>query len=84
MNWRAMVLAAVVAGVSGMVAAKLPPPSEEQKAKAAEAKAKADEANKKAAEQLNKSMDQAAERYQKGAKTAKAEPAKAEPAKAKK
>ena len=77
MNWRAMVLAGVVAGMSGIVAAKLPPPTDEQKMKAEEAKAKAAEANKKAADQLNKVMDQVAERYKRSekGKTAKAEPA---------
>jgi hypothetical protein len=43
--------------------AKLPPPSEEQKAKAAEAAAKAAEANKVAAAQLNASMDRVAQKY---------------------
>lgn len=45
------------------VQAKLPPPSEEQKARAAEAAAKAAEANKVAAAQLNASMDRVAQKY---------------------
>ncbi|MBK7663973.1 MAG: formate dehydrogenase [Sterolibacteriaceae bacterium] len=57
-------LACLVAGVfAGAGYAKLPPPSEEQKAKAEEAKAKADEAAKKNAELLGKSQDRVAERY---------------------
>jgi hypothetical protein len=43
--------------------AKLPPPSEEAKAKAEEAKVKKAEADKKAAEQLTASMDRVANRY---------------------
>lgn len=57
-------LACLVAGVfAGAGYAKLPPPSEEQKAKAEEAKAKADEAAKKNAELLGKAQDRVAERY---------------------
>ena len=51
--------------VGGLASAKLPAPTEEQKAKAAEAKAKADEAAKKEAELLGKSQDRAAENYKK-------------------
>jgi hypothetical protein len=43
--------------------AKLPPPSEEAKAKAEEAKAKGAEADKKAAEELAKLQDKIAEHY---------------------
>ena len=49
----------------GAVSAKLPPPSEEAKAKAAEAKAKADEAAKKDSENLGKAQDRVADRYKK-------------------
>ena len=48
---------------SGLAYAKLPPPTEEQKAKAEEAKAKAAEADKKAAELLAKVQDSVAEHY---------------------
>ena len=58
-------MAAAVLGFvfAGGVSAKLPAPTEEQKAKAAEAKAKADEATKKDAEALAKYQDRAAENY---------------------
>ena len=60
------VIALVIAFcVGGIASAKLPPPSEEQKAKAAEAKAKAEEAAKKDGELLAKSQDRAAENYKK-------------------
>lgn len=49
----------------GAAYAKLPPPSDEQKAKAAEAKAKAGDAAKKEAESLGKVQDRVAERYKK-------------------
>jgi hypothetical protein len=49
----------------GTVWAKLPPPSVDAKAKAAEAKAKADEAAKKDAEQLGKAQDRAVANYRK-------------------
>ena len=55
--------ALLVCCVAGTAYAKLPPPSEEAKAKAAEAKAKADEAAKKEAELLGKAQDRVAERY---------------------
>lgn len=48
---------------SAGVWAKLPEPTEEQKAAAAEKKAKADEATKKGNEQLAASQDQVAGRY---------------------
>lgn len=50
---------------AGLVHAKLPPPTEEQKTKAAEAKAKAGDAAKKQAELLGKAQDRVAERYKK-------------------
>jgi peptidoglycan hydrolase CwlO-like protein len=49
--------------LTNVAVAKLPPLSEEQKAKAAEAKAKADEAAKKGAQELAKAQDQVAARY---------------------
>jgi hypothetical protein len=49
--------------LTNVAVAKLPPLTDEQKAKAAEAKTKADEAAKKDAELLTKSMDQVAARY---------------------
>jgi hypothetical protein len=49
--------------LAGGVAAKLPAPTEEQQAKAAEAKAKADEGAKKAAEALAKSQDRAVDNF---------------------
>ena len=59
-------IAAVIAGcVFGMASAKLPPPTDEQKAKAAEAKAKSDEAAKKEAELLGKYQDRAVGHYKK-------------------
>jgi hypothetical protein len=57
-------IAAVVLGLTlGPAWAKLPPPSEEAKAKLEETKAKAAETAKKDAEALGKSQDQVAERY---------------------
>lgn len=55
---------------SGNVLAKLPPPSEEAKAKAAEAAAKAAHAGKVAAFQLCKSQDRIAAAYLAGLKKA--------------
>lgn len=71
-----VVPALLVAGVVGMAYAKLPPLSDEAKAKAAEAKAKAGEAAKKARAAEEKAMDRAVERYkkEKGIKTAAAAP----------
>ena len=51
---------------AGLSFAKLPAPTEEQKAKAAEAKAKADDAAKKQAELLGKYQDRAAENFKRG------------------
>lgn len=56
---------------TGVAQAKLPPPSEEAKAKAEEAKAKAAHGDKVSAYQLCKSQDKVAERYQKKGKGAK-------------
>jgi len=57
--------ALLVAGSVGLAYAKLPPPSEEQKAKAAEAKEKAAAAAKKEAEALARAQDRAVENYKK-------------------
>ncbi|MFN7086144.1 MAG: hypothetical protein ACK4N4_05920 [Burkholderiales bacterium] len=62
---RKLLAALLVCCAAGTAYAKLPPPSEEAKAKAAEAKAKADEAAKKQAELLGKAQDRVAERYKK-------------------
>jgi hypothetical protein len=64
--------ALLVAGAVGMAYAKLPPLSDEAKAKAAEAAAKKGEAAKKARVAEEKAMDRAVERYkkEKGIKTA--------------
>lgn len=69
--WKLMPALLVCCAV-GMAYAKLPPPTEEQKGKAAEAKAKAAEAAKKESEQLGKVQDRVTERYkkEKGIKTA--------------
>ena len=68
----------------GGVCAKLPPPSEEAKAKAAEAKDKAAEAAKKDAADLGKAQDRVADRYVKAQKakgvTVKPTPIAAAPA----
>ncbi|MEK7737209.1 MAG: hypothetical protein AAB319_05575 [Pseudomonadota bacterium] len=61
--------------VTGVAQAKLPPPSEEAKAKAEEAKAKAAHGDKVSAYQLCKSQDKVAERYQKNQKGKGAKPA---------
>ncbi len=60
-------VALIACAAMGAAQAKLPvaPPSDEQKAKAAEAKAKADAAAKLEAEQLGKAQDRAAENYKK-------------------
>ncbi|MBA3904453.1 MAG: formate dehydrogenase [Rhodocyclaceae bacterium] len=58
-----LILALLAALAFGMAQAKLPAPTEEQKAKAEEAKAKAAEAAKKEGELLGKAQDRVAERY---------------------
>jgi hypothetical protein len=65
MNIRILIMSVAMAATAGTVWAKLPPASDEAKAKAAEAKAKADDAAKKDAEQLGKSQDKAAANYRK-------------------
>jgi hypothetical protein len=56
-------LAVTCVSFAAAALAKLPPPSEEAKAKAEEAKTKAAEAAKKDGELLGKSQDRTAERY---------------------
>ena len=73
-----MVIPALLIGCAvGVASAKLPPLSDEAKAKAAEGKAKAAEAAKAARVQEEKAMDRAVARYkkEKGVKTAAAAPA---------
>lgn len=65
---RGMLLAVSVAVLAGAASAKLPPPSDEAKAKGEEAKVKAAEAAKKGAEDLTKSQDQVAAHYIKNMK----------------
>jgi hypothetical protein len=65
MNIRILIMSIAMAATAGTVWAKLPPPSDEAKAKAAEAKAKADDAAKKDAEQLGKAQDRAVANYRK-------------------
>ena len=65
MNVRILIMSAAMAVTAGTVWAKLPPPSDEAKAKAADAKAKADDAAKKDAVQLGKSQDKAVANYRK-------------------
>ncbi|WP_333840535.1 hypothetical protein [Pelomicrobium sp.] len=62
-------------GATGIAQAKLPPPTEEEKAKMEEAKRKAEEAAKKEAEALARVQDMIAERY-KRAKAGASETAK--------
>ncbi len=63
-----LILAVTIAFLSGAVQAKLPPPTEEQKAKAAEAKEKAAAGAKLEAEQLARAQDVVAQRYIKAQK----------------
>ena len=65
MNVRILIMSVAMAATAGTVWAKLPPLSDEAKAKAAEAKAKADDAAKKDAELLGKAQDRAAANYRK-------------------
>jgi tRNA/tmRNA/rRNA uracil-C5-methylase (TrmA/RlmC/RlmD family) len=65
---KALALTVFCLFTTGAVFAKLPAPSEEQKAKAVEAKAKAGEAAKKEAELLANSQDRVADRYIKAQK----------------
>jgi hypothetical protein len=62
-----MTLAAVLTGLTfGIASAKLPPPTDEQKAKAEEAKAKSADAAKKQAELLGKYQDRAVDNFKRG------------------
>jgi hypothetical protein len=74
MNFRILIMSVAMAATAGTVWAKLPPLSDDAKAKAAEAKAKADVAAKKDAEQLGKSQDRAVANYKKN-KGGKSSPA---------
>jgi hypothetical protein len=65
----------LVAGFSAAAVAKLPPLSDDAKAKAAEAAAKAAWGDKVAAFKLCQSMDRVAEQYRKSVKSAGKEPA---------
>ena len=77
-----LAIALVACLAAGTAIAKLPPPSDEAKAKAAEAAAKTAHGNKVAGYQLCKSMDKVAAHYRDGAKKAGKEtkPATATPA----
>lgn len=67
---KTILTAAVLALLAATASAKLPPPSDEAKAKAAEAAAKAAHGNKVADFQLCKSREKAAAHYYKSAKAA--------------
>ena len=60
-----IIAAVAIGGVIGAASAKLPAPSDEQKAKAEDAKAKAAEIAKKDGELLTKSQDRVADYYKK-------------------
>ena len=60
----------IVAGLAAPAVAKLPPPSDEAKAKAAEAAAKSAWSSKVAAYELCQSMDRVADAYRQKAKAA--------------
>ena len=66
MNFRILIMSVAMAATAGTVWAKLPPPSDEAKAKAAEAKAKADVAapgsNRRSNGQTGRSFDAAGQR----------------------
>ena len=65
MNFRILIMSAAMAATAGTVWAKLPPMSDDAKAKLAEAKAKADEAAKKESEYLAKAQDKTVANYRK-------------------
>jgi len=69
-----LAVALLAAGLCATAAAKLPPLSDDAKAKAAEAAAKAAWGDKIAAYKLCQSMDRVAEHYRKSAKSAGKEP----------
>ncbi|MGD9834404.1 MAG: hypothetical protein AB7U92_16785 [Piscinibacter sp.] len=60
---RKLLLALITTSFAGVALAKLPPPSDEAKAKAAEAAAKAAHGGKVASYQLCRSMEKVAARY---------------------
>jgi hypothetical protein len=62
-RWVSAFAGLMLAGTAALVSAKLPPPSEEAKAKAAEAAAKSAHGNKVGAFQLCKVMDKVAAQY---------------------
>jgi hypothetical protein len=64
-----ILIAVALAASSAAVVAKLPPPSDEAKAKAAETSAKGAWSDKVAAYHLCQSMDKVADTYRKGAKS---------------
>jgi len=64
-----ILISIALAGSSASVVAKLPPPSDDAKAKAAEAAAKGAWSDKMAAYHLCQSMDKVADGYRKGAKS---------------
>lgn len=72
-----LIIASVVLSVASLASAKLPPPSDEAKSKAAEAAAKAAWSGKVAAFQSCKAQDRVVAHYYKTAKNAK--PAQATP-----
>ncbi len=75
--WIAAAMGALLAiGAAGAAQAKLPPPTEEEKAKMEEAKRKAAEAEKKQAEALARVQDAIAERYKRAKAGAAPETAK--------
>ena len=61
-------LAVLLASICLPAAAKLPPPTPEALAKAAEAKAKSEQASKQAAEQISRYQDRAVENWRANAK----------------
>ena len=70
-----LVAGLIAAGLSASAVAKLPPLSDDAKAKAAEATAKTAWSDKVAAFKLCQSQDRVAEQYRKSAKSAGKEPA---------
>ncbi|MEP7317049.1 MAG: hypothetical protein ABI667_10165 [Sphingomicrobium sp.] len=70
----AVITAALLAGVAVVAIAKLPPPSDEAKAKAAQTAAKGAWTDKLSAFQLCKAGDRAAEAYRRDVKAAGKEP----------
>ncbi len=73
---RTLLIALLASAAAGAALAKLPPPSDEAKAKAAEAAAKTAHGNKVAEFQLCRSMEKVAARYRAEATKAGKTPAK--------